>query len=76
MDVEYYGKSPKKKEHIKKHLMIFAVVAFALILLLLVYTSFYGEISLTGGIIGKNVNLNEGGNIKLKYPKRVILVGS
>ena len=65
MEIEYYGKPPKNKKPGKKHLMIFAVVAFALILFFLLYTSFYGDISLTGGIIGKDVNLNEGGNIKL-----------
>jgi len=65
MEVEYYGEPSKKKKHIKKHLMIFAIVTFSLILFLLIYTSFYGEISLTGGIIGKDVNLNDGSNIKL-----------
>ena len=65
MELEYYGKPSKNKGSKKKHLIIFAVVTFSLILFWLIYSSIYGEISLTGGIIGKAVNLNDDSNIKL-----------
>ena len=67
MVVEYYGKPSKKKKHGKKRLMIFVIGMFSLILFLLVYTSFYGDISLTGSTIKEWVaNSNESsGNIQL-----------
>ena len=66
MGIEVYGKRSKKKKHGKKHLIILIIGMFSLILFLLIYTSFYGELSLTGSTIKEWVaNLNESGNIQL-----------
>ena len=67
MTIEYYGKSSNKKKQGKKRLMMFIIGMFSLILFLLIYTSFYGNISLTGSAIKEWVtNSNEsGGNIRL-----------
>ena len=63
MEFEFYGKPSKKIYHLKKHWLGIMVGIFFLILSLLIYTSFYGNFSLTGNaIIGSFTKSNESGS--------------
>ena len=60
MEFEFYGKPHKKKHNLKKHWLAIIVGIFFLILFLLIYTSFYGNLPLTGKtIIGSFTKSNE-----------------
>ena len=81
MEFEFYGKPHNKKHHLKKHWLIITVGIFFLILSLLIYTSFYGNLPLTGNnIFGSIMKSNESaGNIEfdanLKVPSLLEIKG-